>query len=203
MSLTSSKKRNFFSTQCKLEYKNNEKMLLDAINRINVSELLIIKSKINAINSVIILKECLILYDKCLKNYNEENFIEYGKNVKKLEESLDKFNSEKFMRYSEFRRDILTREFPTFDEKELIDKLQVLQTGDIIPFDKLPKGFLELLQCESKKTARGSKKKLKTNKQKLNFKKLKKHITRRLKPRIKIRSKPKKNKPKLNKTKKN
>jgi hypothetical protein len=44
------------------------------------------------------------------------------------------------------------------------------------------------------------KKKIKTNKQKFNFKK---HITQRLKPRIKIRSKPKKNKPKLNKTKKN
>lgn len=41
-------------------------------------------------------------------------------------------------------------------------------------------------------------KKLKTNKQKLNFKKLKKHITRRFKPRIKNRSKPK-----LNKSKKN
>ena len=199
MSTTSSKKRKFFSTQCKLEYKNNEKMLLDAINRINVSELLIIESKKNAINSVILLKNCLILYDKCLKNYNEENFIEYGKNVKKLEESLDKFNSEKFMKYSEFRRHILTREFPTFDEKELIDKLQVLQTGDIIPFDKLPKGFLELLQCESKKSARGKTKRRKRIKESKN----KKQIIRRLKPRFKTRSKPKKNKPKLNKSKKN
>ena len=50
---------------------------------------------------------------------------------------------------------------------------------------------------------RKSKKKLKTNKQKFNFKKLKKQISRRLKPRIKTRSKPKKNKPKLNKSKKN
>lgn len=174
MSITSSKKRNFFPTQCKLNYNNNEKMLLDAINKIKVSELLIIESEINAINSIIILKECLSLYDKCLKNYNEENFIEYGKNVEKLEKKLNEFNSEKFIKYSEFRKKILIRKFPNFDETKLLSKLQVLQTGDIIPFDKLPKGFLELLQCESKKTARGKKKKQKkTNKQKLNFKKQK------------------------------
>tara|TARA_B100000902_G_scaffold397077_1_gene459788 strand:+ start:786 stop:1943 length:1158 start_codon:yes stop_codon:yes gene_type:complete len=45
-------------------------------------------------------------------------------------------------------------------------------------------------------------KKIKTNKQKLNFKKLKKHITQRLKPRFKTTSKPRKNKPKINKPQK-
>jgi len=45
-------------------------------------------------------------------------------------------------------------------------------------------------------------KKIKTNKQKLNFKKLKKQITQRLKPRFKSISKPRKNKPKINKLRK-
>lgn len=195
MSITSSKKRNFFSTQCKLEYKNDEKMLLDAINNIKMSDLLKLESEINAINSVIILKECLILYDKCLKNYNEENFSEYEENVKKLEERLKQFNTKKFIQYEKFRRELLLEKYSGFDETKLLSKLQVLQTGDIIPFDKLPRGFLELLQCESKKTARGKTKRRK-RKQKFNFKKLKKHITQRLKPSFKTKSKPRKNKPK-------
>lgn len=214
MSKTLSRKRKFSLKQCKLEYKNDEKMLLDAINTISYKKLIQATNEANAIRSVIILKDCLTLYNKCLTEYNEENLSEYNKNVKELEIKLNQFNSEKFISYSEFRRKILSAKYPSFDENKLIDKLQVLQTGDIISFDKLPKGFLELLQCKSKKTSNkeskshhlygtGKKKKqIKTNKQKLNFKKLKKHIMQRLKPRFKTRSKPKKNKPKLNKSKK-
>jgi hypothetical protein len=204
MSKTLSRKRKFYPEKCKLEYKNDVRMLLNAMNTISYHELMQARNEANAINSVIILKDCLILYNKCLTSYNEENLSEYNKNVNELEIKLKQINSENFIKYSEFRRKILSRKYPNFDEDKLIDKLQVLQTGDIISFYKLPKGFLELLQqCKSKKTSNkeskshhlygtGKKKKIKTNKKKFNFKKLKKQITRRLKPRFKTRSKPKK-----------
>lgn len=75
----------------------------------------------------------------------------------------------------------------------------------IAMFDELQK-YKSNLYTDTIVKGRGKvpiKKKIKTNKQKFNFKKLKKHITKTLKPRIKTISKPKKNKPKLNKTKKN
>tara|TARA_B100000035_G_scaffold305590_1_gene306606 strand:- start:7254 stop:7889 length:636 start_codon:yes stop_codon:yes gene_type:complete len=210
-------------TECISEYKYDidDKIELDAIRQFNKINLEEIKKKlqhqenaIKAVNSVILLKECIQLYDKCLKNIDDGNINDYNRNRRELEEKINSFKSDQFIHHQDFRLGVLQEIYPKYNEKELMHKAQVFQTGDIIPFEKLPHRFTELLsQCPSnsrkrqkiqktsaegktkrRKRKKPKKKKLETKK-KIDFKKLRKHITQRLKPRFKFkRSKTRNNK---------
>ena len=200
-------------TECISEYKYDidDKIELDAIRQFNKINLEEIKKKlqhqenaIKAVKSVILLKESIQLYDKCLNNIDNGNINDYNRNRRKLEEKINSFKSNQFIHHQDFRLRVLQEIYPKYNEKELMHKAQVFQTGDIIPFEKLPHRFTELLsQCPSnsrkrqitsaegktkrRKRKKGPKKKKLETKKKIDFKKLRKHITQRLKPRSKFR----------------
>lgn len=195
---------------CIYEYKYDEddKKKFDVIRQLEISKLKEIKKKlqhqenaIKAVNSVILLKECIILYDRCLKNIDDENTSAYNINRRKLKEKIQSFKTDQFIHHEDFRLGVLQEIYPEYNEDQLIEKAQVFQTGDIIPFEKLPHRFTELLsRCprDSRKRQRPSadragikskRRKLKKTKKKIDFKKVRKHITQRLKPISKSRSK--------------
>ena len=210
-------------SDCILEYRHDNKMELDAIKQLKLSEIIenndILTKKENAIkavNSVILLKECIQLYEKCLKNICDKNTDEYNRNRTILEEKINSFNSNNFIRHIDFRLSILKKIYPDYKEEDLINKAQIFQTGDIIPFERLPYRLTELLSGYNKnklkdkrlsrrshpysRRAKGKKNKIKTKK-KINFKKLRKHITQRFKTRSKFKKNKNKFKFKKQKTK--
>ena len=139
-------------SNCILEYRDDKKMEMDAIKKIKLDEIrrnekkLIEKENvIKAAKSVIILKECVLLYNKCLKNICDKDNDEYNNNRRMLEIKMESFNADKFLKHTDFRLSVLKKIYPDYKEAELIQKAQVFQTGDIIPFDKLPYRLTELL----------------------------------------------------------
>ena len=204
-------------SKCIYEYKYDEddKKKFDDIRHLEISKLTEIKNKLNyqknaikAVNSVILLKECVILYDECLKNIDDGNTNDYNTNRIELEKKIQPFKTNQFIHHKDFRLGVLHEIYPQYDEDKLIEKAQVFQTGDIIPFEKLPHKFTELLsRCprnsrkrqkiqttdakgktkKRKRRKKGPKKNKLETKKKIDFKKLRKHITQRLKPRSKFK----------------
>ena len=134
------------------KYDIDDKIELDAIKQFKISELMDTKNKlikqenaIKAVKSVLLLKECVKLYEECLNNISDGNIDKYNTNKMILEKKLQLFKSDQFIRHENFRLGILQKIYPTYEEDELIEKAQVFQTGDFIPIENLPHRLTELL----------------------------------------------------------
>ena len=62
-------------SQCRLEYKYNSKLLLDAIKKTNFMKIKEINNDIKAFKTYIYLKEISILYSKCLNDLTNQTLL--------------------------------------------------------------------------------------------------------------------------------
>jgi len=127
-------------SQCRLEYKYNSKLLLDAIKKTNFMKIKEINNDIKAFKTYIYLKEISILYSKCLNDLTNQTLL--NELIYKLKE---KTNEEwlSIIKYFDFRYLVFNKKYKlNISERDLIEELQGLQTGDIVAFEHIPKECL-------------------------------------------------------------